>query len=48
MRGHGGGHKHHESSHTKEMDKQILHLLDENAKLRKEVNDLSGMVRKES
>lgn len=47
MRGHGSGHKHHDP-HSKDIDKQISQLLDENAKLRNEVNNLANMVKKES
>jgi hypothetical protein len=51
MRGHLGGHKHNhnnESHSMNDLDKKVGNLLEENAKLRKEVADLSNMVKKES
>lgn len=51
MKGHFGGHKHnhnHESHSMNDIDKKVGNLLEENAKLRQEVDDLSKMVKKES
>ncbi|AGK55647.1 DUF2933 domain-containing protein [Bacillus sp. 1NLA3E] len=49
MKGHMGGHKqNHDLHNLNDLDKKVGNLLDENAKLRKEVADLSILVKKES
>lgn len=48
MRGHGGGHKHHDSHATKDLDLKMSKLELENEKLQKKINDLSAMLKKES
>ncbi|MBP3040739.1 DUF2933 domain-containing protein [Bacillaceae bacterium Marseille-Q3522] len=45
MKGHGGGHKNHHNSHV---DMKVSNLELENEKLRKKINDLSAVVKKES
>ncbi|PLR83704.1 hypothetical protein CVD25_13640 [Bacillus canaveralius] len=48
MKGHGGGHKHHDSHSSKDFNNKVDNLETENAKLRKEIDALSSIVRKES
>lgn len=43
-----GGHKHHHSHSSKDLDTKMSKLELENEKLRKEIDDLSSMVKKES
>jgi hypothetical protein len=43
-----GGHKHHHSHSSNDMEEKMSKLELENEKLRKEVNALSSMVKKES
>ena len=42
------GHQHHDSHVSKDLDIKMSNLEIENQKLRKEINDLSSMVKKES
>lgn len=51
MKGHGSHgvrHQHHDSHVSKDLDIKMSNLEIENQKLRKEINDLSSMVKKES
>lgn len=51
LMGHMGGKKHnhnHDAHNLSDLEKKVVNLLDENAKLRKEVSDLSLMIKKES
>lgn len=43
-----GGHKHHHSYYSKDLDTKMSKLELENKKLKKELDDLSSMVNKES
>lgn len=47
MKGHGG-HKHHNSHMAEDINKKMSSLELENSKLRKEINELSSMVKKGS
>lgn len=46
--GHGNSHQNHDSHQSKEMDTKLSKLELENEKLRKEIDALSTLVRKES
>jgi len=49
MKGHGGhrhGHQHHGMNPSKNWDSKLMKMEQENEKLRKELNDLSTMVKK--
>jgi hypothetical protein len=48
MKGHMSGHKHHESDTSNGFSKKIMNLEVENEKLRKEIDNLSNLVKKES
>lgn len=48
MKGMMGSHKHHGSHQTKDLDTKLSHLQMENEKLRKEVSDLSSILKKGS
>ncbi|WP_312098645.1 DUF2933 domain-containing protein [Niallia sp.] len=48
MKGHGGGHKHHNSHSMTELDVKMNNLQNENEKLKKEIADLSTLIKKES
>jgi cell division protein FtsB len=48
MKGHGGGHQHHDSQPSKDLGAKMSNLELENEKLRKEINDLSSMMNKGS
>lgn len=48
MKGHMGGHKHHDSHSSNDLSKKMMNLETENEKLRKEIDALSTLVKKES
>jgi hypothetical protein len=48
MKGHMGGHKHHESHSSTDLSKKIMNLESDNEQLRKEIDALSTLVKKES
>jgi hypothetical protein len=48
MKGHMGGHKHNESHSSKDTSNKIMNLELENEKLRKEISNLSNLVKKQS
>lgn len=48
MGGHGGGHKHQDSQTSMDLDSKMNKLELENEKLKKEIDDLSSMVKKGS
>lgn len=48
MKGHLGGHKHHDSHSSIDLSKKMRNLEAENEQLRKEIDALSTLVKKES
>lgn len=45
MKGHGGGHKNHASNDSKELDAKISSIKLENDKLRKEIKEISNIIK---
>jgi len=48
MKGHGSNHKHHDSNISKDLDKKVTNLKAENEILKKEIDNLSSYLKKES
>ena len=48
MKGMMGGHNHHDSHSSHDLNKKMMNLEAENEKLRKELDALSSLVKKES
>ncbi|WP_141432575.1 DUF2933 domain-containing protein [Bacillus sp. 03113] len=48
MKGHGGSHKHQDSHITRDLNRKVVNLQEENKKLKNEVDSLSSIVKKES